>query len=82
MERDEIRFVWFEDQNYIYAYRKGWALKFEKSTHKYCCLLGHFDPGEFKMRVQPTRKIVKPKDHREMIAQVHEQEFAFFFNDK
>lgn len=81
MDRD-IRFVWFEDQDFIYAYRNGWATKFDKSTHKYCCTFGKFFPGEFKELIHPTRKIVKPKDHREMIAQIPEQEFVFFITDK
>lgn len=76
-----IRFVWFEDQDFIYAYRNRWATKFEKTTHKYCCTFGSFFPGEFNAVFHP-RKIVKPKDYREMIAQIPEQEFTFFITDK
>lgn len=75
-----IRFIWFENDKNIYAYRKGWALSFDKETRKYISLTGHYDTGEFRHVTNPHR-IVKPKDYKDMLAQVPEQIFISFFRN-
>lgn len=76
-----VRFVWFENEHNIYAYHKGWALQFDKESHKYKGLSGHFDVGEFS-KVHKPRRIVKPKDYKVMIDSVPMEVYNAFFVKK